>query len=62
MSEPESKETTITMVSESPKMIKGKNGDAVILIPQPTDDPEDPLVSVHIFDLDVANAGLSFRI
>jgi hypothetical protein len=50
------------MVSESPKMIKGKNGDAVILIPQPTDDPEDPLVSVHIFDLVVANAGLSFRI
>lgn len=42
----------ITTVSESPKVIKGKNGDAVILVPQPTDDAEDPLVSDSYPDID----------
>uniref|UniRef100_A0A093V926 Putative MFS-type transporter n=1 Tax=Talaromyces marneffei PM1 TaxID=1077442 RepID=A0A093V926_TALMA len=42
MPEPECKEA-VTTVSDSPKVIKGKDGDVVILVPQPTDDAEDPL-------------------
>ena len=34
--------------SESPKVTQTKNGQTIVLVPQPNDDPEDPLVSLHI--------------
>lgn len=49
MSETASEEVKTTLAvttanADSPKVVKDKQGRDVVLIPQPTDDPEDPLV------------------
>lgn len=49
MSETASEEVKTTSAvttanADSPKTVKDKQGRDVVLIPQPTDDPEDPLV------------------
>lgn len=49
MSETASEElkTTLAVTTanvDSPKVVKDKQGRDVVLIPQPSDDPEDPLV------------------
>jgi hypothetical protein len=37
-------------VTPSPKSSQKKDGNDIVLIPQPSDDPEDPLVSTHAFE------------
>lgn len=34
--------------SESPKVTQRKNGQTIVLVPQPNDDPEDPLVRTNL--------------
>ena len=33
-----------TTAAESPKLTQERHGQTIVLIPQPSDDPEDPLV------------------